>query len=363
MTVLGRRGFLRLSTAALAPWRASRPPVPRVNGGINISPLRRFETDAGFTPPIIVPRLVELQMRILYELGFEQVRITIAFEGFGPNFFAAIPYVRAARALGMDVVGVLADFEGFGLVRALSDPATRDEVLETYARVFGDFVPAAAPGIEPGRFDAQILNEPTFFTGISPTRYVRDFLRPAYLHLKEDDPTIRIVSAAPVSSADGFLRAQLMIDAGVEDVCDRIAFHLYSTRFADRLARLTNRPIWVTESGAQGTERHFDWRTSTFDEIRRRMPRVFRIFWFDLFDFAPNAFRLYDIVRDPLAEFVAVPESTRLVDWFRGRAREAASGTEPAAFEELVPDIVLYFPTEEDRRIVAATSFGLQEGL
>ena len=125
-----RREFLLLSaTSALGrALRTEAPALPRVNGGINIAPVRRFEMNAGFARPIIVPELVALQMRLVYELGFEQMRVTISFERFGPNFLAAIPYVRAARALGIDVLGIVDEFSGFDLVRAISKPATRDEV-------------------------------------------------------------------------------------------------------------------------------------------------------------------------------------------------------------------------------------------
>jgi len=355
---MNRREFLRLGVAgaAGAVARVSPLAVPRVNGGIVVNPLRRFEPNAGLTPPLIVPRLVDLQMKLVYELGFSHMRIMIAFENFGANFLAAIPYVRAARALGIDVLGIVGEFSGFDLVRAISDNATRDEVLETYARIFGDFVPKAAEKIpRAGRFSAQILNEPTFFTGVSPESYVRDFLRPAYLHLKEDDPAIQIVAAAPVSSADGFLRAQRMIETGVEHVCDRIAFHVYSRRFIERLGRLTAKPVWITESGAEGTERHLEWRTSVFEEIRQGIPMAEEIFWFDLFDMNPNGFRLFDIVRDPLTEFKSIPESVALVDWLKVRV---SSEDTLVGYEELVPDIRLYFPTAEDIRLIESTSFG-----
>lgn len=362
-----RRDFLRLgltSAAGALVQPAHRPPIPRVNGGINVSPLRRLETNAGFTPPLIIPKLVDLQMKLVYELGFEQLRITISFDNFGPNFLAAIPYVRAARALGIDVVGIVGQFAGADLVRAISNDATRDEVLETYARIFGDFVPAASESIEvPGRFSAQILNEPTHFDGISPEVYVRRFLRPAYLHLKEDDPTIQIVAAAAVSSAEGIVRLQRMMETGLEDVCDRVAFHIYTTRFLERLASLTDKPVWVTESGAEGTERHLDWMTSTFDAIRRVIPTVEQIYWFDLFDLQPNGFRLFDIVRDPISEFRSVPESVEAIEWLQAKVLQAGGGIPQASYEELIPDITLYLPTEEDLRAIESTSFGLPAGL
>ncbi len=98
-----RRDFLRLGLTGAAGalvQTAHRPPVARVNGGINVSPLRRLETNTGFTPPLIIPKLVDLQMKLVYELGFEQLRTTISFENFGANFLAAIPYVRAPARSG-----------------------------------------------------------------------------------------------------------------------------------------------------------------------------------------------------------------------------------------------------------------------
>jgi hypothetical protein len=98
---MDRRDFLRLGLGGLvgAGVQTDAPvPVPRVNGGINIQPVRRLEPDAGLTPPLILPEVVDAQMRALYELGFEHVRLTLSFDRFGPDFVAAIPYVRAARA-------------------------------------------------------------------------------------------------------------------------------------------------------------------------------------------------------------------------------------------------------------------------
>jgi hypothetical protein len=361
-----RREFLRLGLAGMLGVIGSRrrlqgaglSPVPRVNGGIGVAPVRRFESNAGSTPPLIVPRLVELQMKAIYDLGFQQMRITISFERFGPNFLAAIPYVRAARALGIDVLGVLDQFEGFDLLQALARPDTREEVLETYLTIFDDDVPPASESIpRAGTFSIQVLNEPSHFYGIAPEFYVREFLMPTYYHLKEDDPGILVVSAAEVSSAEGILRARKMLETGMEHFCDRLAYHIYSKRWLDRLAGLTDKPVWITESGTVGTENHLDWITNTFDEIRRTIPGVERLFWYVLLDFDPDGFRLVSIDRDPLEQFRLVPQSLAVVDWLRASVR-SASGDEPrAAYHDLIPDIVQYFPTDEDLRLIDGTSF------
>ena len=181
--------------------------------------------------------------------------------------------------------------------------------------------------------------------------------------MKEDDPTIDIVSAAPVSSAEGFLRAQRMMTTGLENVCDRVAFHVYAARFIERLAELTEKPIWITESGAAGPTHHLDWYVSTFETIRAAIPQAEQIYWFDLFDFEPNGFRLYEIVLDPIRGFRAVPESTALIGHLKERVRAASGDIARASYDELIPDITLYFPTEEDLRLIEETSFGLPEEL
>ena len=51
------------------------PLVPRINGGINVHPLRRLE--GSFDLPVIIPELVDLQLRAFYELGIQQIRTTV----------------------------------------------------------------------------------------------------------------------------------------------------------------------------------------------------------------------------------------------------------------------------------------------
>jgi hypothetical protein len=358
---IDRRGFFRLGLGGIAglglPSTAAQP-VPRVNGGINVQPLRRLDPGAGFAPPLIRPELVDAQLKALYELGFEQARITISFDRFGPDFVAAIPYVRAARALGIDVLGVISQFTGYDLVQAIAAPETRDEVLETYVRIFGAELPAVSPVIARGAFALQILNEPTHFLGIAPDAYVRDFLRPAYYHLKEDDPAILIVSAAAIGSATGLLQTRKMIEAGLELYCDRVALHLYNTELLADAAGLAGKPVWVTESGARGAENHLEWMTTEFERIREEIPATERIFWFDLFDLGTEGFRLIDLTAALGGSFDVVSESAVALDWLRSRVEGSLAGAPAIAYRELVPDINLYFPTDEDFRILDATTFG-----
>ena len=346
------------ASQVLAQARSRRKPltVPRVNGAINVHPVRRFDQVSDFTPPVIVPELVDRQMRQVYELGFERTRTTISFSDFGPDFLAAIPYVRGARALGVDVLGILGQFGfGFDLTRALSDPWKRAVVLDTVLEIFaGEVSPASHQVARAGDFALQILNEPSHFLGLDPGDYVRHFLGPVYRDLKERRSDLVVVSAATVGSRDGVPRLRRMIEAGMERSCDVVAIHVYDLRTLTRLAGLFSKPVWVTESGSFGTGTHLDWFRNTFARIRLEIPEVVHIFYFDLFDNEPGGFRLIDIRQDPAAGAVLEVESGDLYDFLASRAR-AALGKRPAVdYAELVPDITRYFPTDHDLALIDA---------
>lgn len=368
MGAMRRREFLRVGagcalSAASGLTRPSRaaadplPAVPRVNGAINIQPLRRFERVPSATPPLIVPELVDLQMRALYELGFEAIRLTISFNRFGPDFLAAIPYARAARALGIDVLGVMMDFAGFDLVQALSRRPTRVEVLDAYLAIFDGIVAPASSGVaRTGSFALQVLNEPTHFLGLSPDAYVRQFLAPVYDDLKEKAPELLVVSAAEVGTLEGYLRVRTMFETGLESFCDRVAYHVYSRLVIPLFAGLAHKPVWVTESGVEGTENHLGWVRDVFPEIRRVIGGVERVFYYELFDFEPRRFRLLDIVPDPELGFRPVVESTALFDDLSRRVTKAMGGAPHAGYRDLVPDIRAYFPTPADLEVIASAT-------
>ena len=145
------------------------PLVPRINGGINVHPLRRLE--GPFDLPVIIPELVDLQLRAVYELGFQQIRTTVAYDafGFGSSFLGAIPYVRAARALGIDVVGLIGNLDaGPNLPRAIANPELRPTLLRVYVDILNR-QPLPAPGVDRvGTLALQVLNEPTHFSAIPP---------------------------------------------------------------------------------------------------------------------------------------------------------------------------------------------------
>jgi hypothetical protein len=124
------------------------------------------------------------------------------------------------------------------------------------------------------------------------------------------------------------------------------------------VAALATKPVWITESGSRGAASHREWMTASFDRIRGAIPNVERIFWFDLFDTGEEGFRLIDIAPTLEGGFEVVPESSDALDFLHSRTDETLAGLPAIPYRDLVPDIMLYFPTEEDFEILANTSFG-----
>lgn len=354
-----RRTFLRGVAGAAASLASARtlsglgpppPPVPRVRQAINVQPLRRFGQDEDPARPLVEPELIALQLREVYALGFDGLRITVPFNDRG-NFLGAIPYVRAARALGIDVVVILSDFAGFGLAQALRHERKRSAVLRLYDDLLARPMATAAEVVpKAGRIAFQILNEPAHFLGLPPEVYVREILRPCFDELKPRNPEVIIVSAAEVGNSDGPARVRAMLEAGLEFACDRIGYHIYSRKLVRLLSDDVKKLVWVTESGAQGTANHLPWVRDVFPEILSTIGDATRVFYFDLYDPDPGRFRLIDIQPEPGGGYRRVIESPELYAYFQQVARAAQTRPAYASFDDLVPDIGAYLATASDLR-------------
>ncbi len=272
-----------MATLRVCPSRRRFRAVPRVNGAINVQPLRRLDPAARAVPGIELP-LVDAQLRALYELGFAAVRITVPFSRFGEDFLAAIPYVRAARALGIDVLALVSDFSGYDLTQALVRPGRRDEVVRAYTAILAaPPAPAGGSGFV-GGFAWQVLNEPAHFLGIAPDHYVQELLAPTYEDLKRLTPDVAVVAAAEIGNLDGIARLRNMQEAGVEAFCDRVAYHVYGRNLIPHLRGLARKPVWVTESGVVGAENHLAWHRDVLPEIKEAIGNVERVYYYDLYD-------------------------------------------------------------------------------
>jgi hypothetical protein len=324
--------------------------APKVNGAINVQPLRCLGCSA--TDETIDPALVDLQLQEVYELGFDGIRITAPL-GDRHSFLAAIPYVRAARALGIDALVLLADFSGLTLARALHDDRRRATILKLYADVFAPAPEPVRPGLGglgprgTGRIAFQILNEPVGFVGVPPDVYVREILAPCWQDLEELAEDVIVVAAAEAGNKSGPPRMRAMLEAGLEQKCDRIAYHVYDREIIPMLSDNVRQIVWVTESGSAGTASHLGWVKDVFPEIRDQIGDVLRIFYFDLFDPERGVYRVIDILREGDA-YVAVVESGALHAYWSARVSEAAGGRPVIPFDALIPDIRVYFPTAPD---------------
>jgi hypothetical protein len=250
---------------------------------------------------------------------------------------------------------------GFVVARTLFDDRTRLPVLKLYDALLATPPAPAAPGaggLGPGgvgRIAFQILNEPALFFGIPPDVYVRELLGPCFADLHELDPRIIVVAAAEVGTLDGPPRMRAMFEAGLEDVCDRVAFHIYDPAVIPALSANVKGLVWVTESGAAGTDRHLSWVRDTDEEIRARLPDVSRIFHFDLYDSDRGKYRLIDVQQQG-ATYRVVTESADLYAYFARSVAQAAAGRAILPFESLIPDIRAYFPTSADVQAYDAVS-------
>jgi hypothetical protein len=239
------------------------------------------------------------------------------------------------------------------VARALHDDRRRAEILALYAKIFA---PAPAPvlpglgGLGPGgagRIAFQVLNEPVGFAGVPPDVYVREILAPCRQDLRDLAPQVIVVAAAEAGNRAGPPRMRAMLEAGLESMGDRSAYHVYTRELIPMLSDHVRQIVWVTESGSAGTASHLAWVRDVFPEIRERIGDVLRIFYFDLFDPERGAYRVIDVARAGEG-YSAVVESTALHEYWSGRVSEAAAGRPVVAFDALVPDIGAYFPTAAD---------------
>ncbi|HXY38116.1 MAG TPA: hypothetical protein VEQ10_00515, partial [Vicinamibacteria bacterium] len=329
--------------------------VPRVNGGINVHPARCLGCSP--TDPLLDPEVVRVQLAAVYQMGFDGIRVTTPLDR--SNFLAAIPYVRAARAIGVDAVCLLSGFEGLTLARALWDPNKRKDVLKLYMDVFATPPEPVRPGLRglgpkgTGRVAFEILNEPAGTVGVPPDVYVNEILGPCFYDLRSLDPfagqstQLIVVSAAEAGNQDGPPRIRAMLEAGLENVCDRINYHIYDRGIIPLLSAHVRGIVWVTESGVPATAEHLAWVRDVFPEIRQQIPDVLRIFYYDLFEPAPGGYRVLDLTLTPEG-VKAVVESTALHDYWAANVLEAAAGHPLVGFDELIPDMQPYLPTLAD---------------
>jgi len=214
-------------------------------------------------------RLGSLQEDALRRMGTPWIRITL---GLVSDTEAARPYMRAAP----NVLGLVADFRP-GTIEPAGWPDLVEATLRRYPQV---------------RL-AELLKAPDQLNGLSPERYVREFLRPGYERIRARLPGVSVVAASPGGDrrrlVDAFRR---MTEAGADDVCDLRGVHVY---FEDpgtlsAIAGATRRPIIVGETGVNSPGQHVRWYSDVIPQMRSTL-RADLVFWYVLLEspaFAPG---------------------------------------------------------------------------
>lgn len=213
--------------------------------------------------------MLDVEIERLADLGAEFVRVPL--NTGDPSGGRTI--VRRFLDAGLSLLGITAGYEGlrtdaFGPVPVDGWETYLEDLLRIYPEV---------------RF-WQILNEPRSFEHISEETYVRTYLASAYRLLKDHDPSITVVAAAPVGHRGGPAQFRRMVESGLEMWCDVAAVHVYSSDPENYAAEVPN-PIWVTETGSN------DGAATQLSFFRSKVPRMVegslgaeRVFWYDLLD-------------------------------------------------------------------------------
>jgi hypothetical protein len=208
-----------------------------------------------------------LQRDALRILGTPWIRVTL---GLVTDVGAAGSYVRLAPSL----LGLVSDFRTGAI-----DPGDWLTLLAATLRRY------------PQVRRAELLNEPERFYGLSPERYVREFLRPGYELIRDRFPGVQVVAAAPIGDRKKAPeRFRRMTDAGADDMCDYRAVHVY---FDDdgalgAIAGGTRRPILVTETGINAPGQQVRWYTEVVPRIRGALGAEL-VFWYVLLESAALA--------------------------------------------------------------------------
>ena len=153
----------------------------------------------------------------------------------------------------------------------------------------------------------QIWNEPnnpsfseneTLDVLTKPANYV-ELLALAHAAVKSISPRKRVVNGATTAIAQNFPATldynKAMVDAGVLSFTDVYAIHFYG-KSVERVilpggvADFVNsiqKPIWVTETGAQGVNKQLDYAERIFPFLKKNMPGIVRMYIYQYTESSP----------------------------------------------------------------------------
>ncbi len=159
----------------------------------------------------------------------------------------------------------------------------------------------------------QIWNEPNMASddenvildlAASPENYV-ELLSGAYQVVKQVAPRDKVIAAATTAINQNFPETldynKALKIAGIEQACDIWTAHYYGEQYERFLflgiaefMKQISKPIWITESGAQGVNSQLSYGQRTWPLLRQEVPKVARIYIYQ-FTEATNAQSTYGL--------------------------------------------------------------------
>lgn len=158
---------------------------------------------------------------------------------------------------------------------------------------------------KPGIIGWEVFNEPNVLTvasdnslGISTASNYYDLLQKSSAAIRSIDPTSLVVIAATTSIQQNYPHAldfnKQLQELGAEDLVDVWNIHYYGEQFEkvvekDGVANFLNsinKPIWMTESGIQGSSQ-LAYVETTWPFLQEKIPGIERIYYYEYGDTVP----------------------------------------------------------------------------
>ena len=148
-------------------------------------------------------------------------------------------------------------------------------------------------------------NNPSFSENVTldvltkPDNFV-ELLALGYTALKAVAPTKNVINGATTAIAQNFPNTlnynKEMVRAGALSFTDAYAFHFYGKNVervlfggvADFLNSIT-KPLWITESGAQGVYKQLEYAQRIFPFLKEQVPAINRIYLYQFTESSPAA--------------------------------------------------------------------------
>jgi hypothetical protein len=133
-----------------------------------------------------------------------------------------------------------------------------------------------------------------------PNKYI-ETLASASSYIKTQAPGKLVINAATTAIAQNYPKTlnynKALLSAGITRLVDRFAIHYYGSNYqnvilpngiSSTLAKI-DIPIWVTESGRQGSNRQREYIERTWTLLDNNIPKIERYYYYQFTDGTPGS--------------------------------------------------------------------------